>query len=467
MSHVAVVLAAGHGTRMKSDLPKVLHRVAGRPMLSWVLDAVEATKPDATIVVVGHGAEAVVESIGDGVEYCIQHERRGTGHATQVALEHLGDVTGKGVLVVPGDTPLITGDALQQLVDRHAHWESGVVMLSAELADPSGYGRVVRSGGTVLGIVEDRDANIDQRSIREINAGMYLFCGDELAGDLASLEPDNAQGELYVTDVVGLVAGRGERVDAIVVDESVVAGINTLAQLADANRAARERMVGALMAEGVTIVDPARTYIDATVTVERGATLYPGCHLEGSTIVSEGAVVGPDVFAVDSVIGPGARVWYSVLRGAQVGGGCDVGPYTTLRPGTILESGSKAGSFVELKNTVVEENAKVPHLSYLGDARVGRGANVGAGTITCNYDGFEKNRTDIGEGAFIGSDTMLVAPVSIGDGAVTGAGSVITEDVPAGALAIERSDQTIIAGYASRKAERYRSQRDEDADKER
>jgi len=340
-------------------------------------------------------------------------------------------------------------------------------MLSAELADPSGYGRVVRSGGTVLGIVEDRDANIDQRSIREINAGMYLFCGDELAGDLASLEPDNAQGELYVTDVVGLVAGRGERVDAIVVDESVVAGINTLAQLADANRAARERMVGALMAEGVTIVDPSRTYIDATVTVERGATLYPGCHLEGSTIVSEGAVVGPDVFAVDSVIGPGARVWYSVLRGAQVGGGCDVGPYTTLRPGTILESGSKAGSFVELKNTVVEENAKVPHLSYLGDARVGRGANVGAGTITCNYDGFEKNRTDIGEGAFIGSDTMLVAPVSIGDGAVTGAGSVITEDVPAGALAIERSDQTIIAGYASRKAERYRSQRDEDADKER
>jgi len=465
MSHVAVVLAAGQGTRMKSELPKVLHEVAGRPMVSWVLEAVQATKPERLVVVVGHGADSVIDTLPEGVEWCIQEHRNGTGHATQIALDALGGVDGLDVLVMPGDTPLITGDALQELLDHHEERAAGVTMLTAELADPTGYGRVVRDADGVTAIVEHRDADDETRTIREINAGMYVFDGDTLAGDLASLRPENAQSELYLTDVIGVVAGRGQLVSAVVVPEEVVAGINTHEQLAQASAVARRRILSGLMLEGVSVVDPEHTYIDAGVEIAAGAVIHPGCHLSGATRVAAGAIVGPDVFAEDSVIGTGSRVWYSVLRGADVGANCDVGPYASLRPGAVLRSDAKAGTFVELKNAVVGEGAKVPHLSYMGDATVGAGANVGAGSITCNYDGYEKNVTEIGEGAFIGSSTMLVAPVTVGDGAVTGAGSVITNDVPAGDLGLERSQQRNIEGYAARRAERYRRTRSE-TDKE-
>jgi bifunctional UDP-N-acetylglucosamine pyrophosphorylase/glucosamine-1-phosphate N-acetyltransferase len=367
--------------------------------------------------------------------------------------------------VLPGDTPLITGEALQDLLKHHDERSAGVTMLTAEIEDPTGYGRVVRDADGVTAIVEHRDADEETRGIREINAGMYVFDGENLAADLASLQPENAQAELYLTDVIGTVARRGQLVSAVVVEEEVVAGINTHEQLAQAAKVARRRILSQLMLDGVSVMDPERTYIDAAVEIEAGAVIYPGCHLEGATRIASGAAVGPDVFAADSVIGAGSRVWYSVLRGADVGDNCDVGPYASLRPGAVLRSDAKAGTFVELKKTVVGEGAKVPHLSYMGDATVGAGANVGAGTITCNYDGYEKNATEIGEGAFIGSSTMLVAPVSIGDRAVTGAGSVITEDVPAGDLGVERSQQRNIVGYAARRAERYRRSRSE-SDKE-
>lgn len=454
MSHVAIVLAAGQGTRMKSNLPKVLHRVAGKPMLSWVLEAVAVTAPDRIVVVVGHGAEEVIAGLPDGVEWCVQDHQLGTGHATQIALQHLGDISGRSVMVLPGDTPLITGNALVDLLERHR--SPGAAMLSAEVGDPTGYGRVLRRDGIVSGVVEHKDATADQLPVREINAGMYVFDGSSLPDDLAALRPENAQAELYLTDVIAAVASRDERIEAHVVPEEIIAGVNTHEQLATANLVQRRRILSDLMASGVSILDPDRTYIDAGAVIEPGAVIYPGCHIEGATRIATGAVVGPDVFAHDSVIGSGARAWYSVIRGAVVGPDCEVGPYTTLRPGTVMRDRSKAGSFVEIKNSTVGENAKVPHLSYMGDATIGANANIGAGSITCNYDGQAKHATIIGEGAFIGSDTMLVAPVSVGDGAMTGAGSVISKDVEAGALGIERSDQRSIAGYAARRAERYR-----------
>lgn len=456
MSHVAVVLAAGQGTRMKSELPKVLHRVAGRPMVQWVVEAVQATAPERVIVVVGHGADAVIAALPEGVEWCVQEERRGTGHATQIALAHAGDIGSHAVMVLPGDTPLITADVLVDLVERHRRAGAGVSMLTAEIADPTGYGRVIRHDGAVRGIVEHKDADEHQRRVREINAGMYVFDGSTFVSDLAGLRAENTQAELYVTDVVAAVADRGDPIEAQVVGEELVAGINTHEQLAAANVVARRRISSQLMSDGVSVIDPGHTYVDADVAIGAGAVIYPGCHLEGATVIESGAVVGPDVFALDTRIGRGSRVWYSVLRGADIGPECEVGPYTTLRPGTVMRRSAKVGSFVEIKKSTLGEGAKVPHLSYMGDATIGANANVGAGSITCNYDGYSKHETHIGEGAFVGSDTMLVAPVTVGDGAITGAGSVITRDVEAGSLAVERNEQRSVPGYAARRAERYR-----------
>jgi bifunctional UDP-N-acetylglucosamine pyrophosphorylase/glucosamine-1-phosphate N-acetyltransferase len=434
-------------------------------MLSWVLEAVESTKPERIMVVVGHGAEGVVTAMPEGVEWCVQDEQNGTGHAAQIALAALGPVSGMGVMVLPGDTPLVTGEALGALVAHHGERAAGVTMLTAVVDDPTGYGRIVRDADGVTAIVEHHDADDLTREINEINAGMYIFDGDTLAEDLAALEPENTQSELYVTDVVGKVARRGQVVAALVVEPDVVAGINTHVQLARANAVARERIIERLMLDGVSVLDPDRTYIDADVVVEPGAVIYPGCHLEGRTHVAAASVVGPDSFLENAIVGPKSRVSYSVVRNTVIGAGCEVGPYASLRNGVVLKDGAKAGTFVELKKTTVGEGSKVPHLSYMGDATIGSRSNVGAGSITCNYDGRNKHETHIGDDAFIGSSTMLVAPVDIGDGAFTGAGSVITNDVPAGDLGIERSHQRNIDGYAARRAERYRSAGAE-ADKE-
>lgn len=441
---------------MKSDLPKVMHTIAGRTMLACVLDAVMETDPARVVVVVGHEADQVISSLPDDIESCLQAEQHGTGHAVSVALEYLGPTEGD-VLVVPGDTPLIDGDTLNRLLEAHRSEHHATTILSAILGDPHGYGRIVRNeAGDVTGIVEERDASPAVAAISEINAGMYVFGGAELADDVAALESHNAQGEYYLTDVVGAAVARGHSAGAVVADADTLMGVNSHRHLARAAAIRRGRVNGALMDAGVHMQDPAAVYIEADVTVAPGATLLGNVHLTSGTSVGEGAVVGPDVFAADSVIGQGARVWYSVLRGAKVGRGAEVGPYVSLRPDAVLEEGSKAGTFVEIKKSVIGPGAKVPHLSYIGDASVGARTNVGAGTITVNYNGFEKFRTEIGEDAKIGSDTMLVAPVTIGDGAMTAAGSVITEDVEADAIAFGRARQVNKPGLAARLRARYR-----------
>jgi bifunctional UDP-N-acetylglucosamine pyrophosphorylase/glucosamine-1-phosphate N-acetyltransferase len=454
MSLRAIVLAAGRGTRMCSDLPKVWFSIAGRPLLAWVLDAVAGTSPDETLVVVGHGAGQVQQVLPAGVRAVVQEPQLGTGHAALVALEALGDVTGDTVLVVPGDTPLLQPETLRALVA--ALPGALAVLLTTRMPDPAGYGRVRRDGEKVVGIVEDRDATPEERAADEVAVSTYAFEGAALAEALSRIARDNDQGEYYLTDVIGLLATSGLVRGVPVADPAEVQGVNSHGQLAEVAAEVRRRLNSAWMAAGVWMLDPGRVYLDAAVSLEAGARLYPDVHLEGNTTVAAEAVVGPQVFAADSAIGPGARVWYSVLRGAEVGEGAQVGPFASLRPGTRLAAAAKVGTFVETKNTVVGRGSKVPHLSYMGDATIGEGSNVGAGTITCNYDGTEKHRTVIGDRVFIGSDTMLVAPVEIGDDAYTGAGSTITRDVPPGALAVERSPQQEVPGYAAKKARQVR-----------
>jgi bifunctional UDP-N-acetylglucosamine pyrophosphorylase/glucosamine-1-phosphate N-acetyltransferase len=446
-----VVLAAGQGKRMKSDLPKVAHMAAGRPLVTWVLGCVSGLDPASVTVVVGHGAEAVSKSLPDGVNTAIQTEQRGTGHATSVGLDAIDDLGDRDVVVVLyGDTPLLTSGLVSSLADLEPG-ETGRLVVTT-MDDPSGYGRILRGqDGAVTGVVEERDCTPEQRAIREVNAGIYAIKSGPLRSALAQVTDDNHQGEFYLTDVIGILASRGDRLVTVMATPEEVSGINSQDELASAQRELYRRINQRLMQSGVWMLDPERIYIDDSVVVEPGARLYPGVHLEGATTVGAGATVGPDVYAKDSAIGAGATVWYSVLRSAVVGDDCEVGPYASLRPGTVLEKGAKAGTFVETKNTTLGEGAKAPHLSYLGDATIGARSNIGAGTITCNFDGFEKHNTEIGEDVFIGSDTMLVAPLKIGDGAVTGAGSVITRDVPEGALAVERSEQQEIPGYSDRR----------------
>ena len=457
-----IILAAGQGKRMRSDLAKVAHVAAGRTIIGWVLEAAASLVAENTVVVVGHGADDVEPLLPEGTLSVLQTEQKGTGHATQVGLDALWSIDDDDtVIVINGDMPLISSPTLQALAGR----PDGVTarLVTAEFDDPSGYGRVMRDDSEgVAAIIEDRDLTVDQRDIREINAGAYSFRAADLIDALSQISNDNAQGEYYLTDVAGILAARGDRVEPVITSPEEVVGINSQDQLAEARALLQQRTNQRLMESGVWMLDPARTYVDDTVKVAPGARIYPGVHLEGSTSVAAGAQVGPDVFAVDSTIGEDSTVWYSVMRGAEIGDNCEVGPYASLRPGTVLKSGSKAGSFVETKNTTLGPGAKAPHLSYLGDATVGARANVGAWTITCNYDGYEKHQTEIGNDAFIGSDTMIVAPVRIGDRAITGAGSVITSDVPDGALAIERNEQKNILGYADRRAERQAAKEAED-----
>ncbi|MEX0657841.1 MAG: bifunctional UDP-N-acetylglucosamine diphosphorylase/glucosamine-1-phosphate N-acetyltransferase GlmU, partial [Egibacteraceae bacterium] len=407
---------------------------------------------DRVVVVVGHQAdevraEAAASGLG-GLRTVVQAEQRGTGHAVRQAVED-GALDGVDtVLVVPGDVPLLTAAPLQALLDQHGARQA--TMLTVHLDDPTGYGRVLRDdAGQVVRIVEERDATAAQRAVDEVNASIYAFARDPLAAALADLTTDNAQDEEYLTDVVGPLTAA-----AVVAPAALAAGVNDRAQLAAAATVLRGRVLQRLMEAGVTVVDPATTYVDADATVEPDTVLRPGTHLEGRCTIGAGAEIGPDTRLVDTSVEAGASVTYSVLVRASVGPGASVGPYTYLRPGTRLEERAKVGAFVEVKQSVIGAGSKVPHLSYIGDATIGSDVNVGAATVTVNYDGGGKHATVIGDGAFIGSDTMLVAPVEVGAGAYTGAGSVITEDVPDGALAIERSEQRTITGYADRKRNR-------------
>ncbi len=469
-STAAVILAAGQGKRMKSALPKVLHRCAGAPLIAYVLEAVAAAGIDEVVIVIGTGAALVRETLGEGYRYALQEQQLGTGDAVARALPQL-QASCRDLLVLCGDTPLLTAGSLTRLLSarRGGHdacngaagtfgGSTGPVaadacILTSIFDDPSGYGRIVRDGmGLVAAIVEDGDATPGQREIREINTGTYAFDRVALESALSHLRPDNRQGEYYLTDVIGLLRQDGRRVAAVTAPPAETAGINSRRELAAAERVFRQRECERLMDAGVTIIDPAVTYIDHGVEVGRDTVIYPFCFLEGHTRVGADCLVGPGTRLIDTSLGSGVTVQSSLLVESSAGDSCQIGPFAYLRPGTALAERVKVGDFVELKQTQVGPGSKIPHLSYMGDTAIGAGVNVGAGTITCNYDGVSKYRTSIGDGAFIGSNTNLVAPVSVGSGAVTGAGSTITRDVPEGALAVERGRQTVVADWRRRKS---------------
>ncbi len=451
MSATALILAAGEGTRMKSETPKVAHRVLGVPMIRLVVEAARSAGCERIVTVTGHKAEAVEALIED--VSCVRQDRQlGTGHAVMCAREALSPAAGS-LLVLSGDTPLMTSETIAGLAAMRESGGSAVTVLTAAVPDPTGYGRIIRDrDGEVAAIVEEKDCTPEQRRVTEINTGTYCFDAEVLFAHLDRLTTANAQGEYYLTDMIRVFSEEGLTVSAMQTDDPLeTLGVNSRLQLAEASSILQARINRGHMLEGVTMTDPALVWIGPDVQIGRDVEIGPMTFLMGATRVGDGAVLGPNTRVTDSVIGDGAIVDSSVVVSAVVGPQATVGPVAYLRPGAVLETGSKAGTCVEIKNSVVGEGSKVPHLSYIGDATIGRNVNVGAGSITCNYDGAHKHATVIGDGAFIGSDTMLVAPVRIGEGAITGAGSAITRDVPADALAVERNDQRIVEGWAARK----------------
>jgi bifunctional UDP-N-acetylglucosamine pyrophosphorylase/glucosamine-1-phosphate N-acetyltransferase len=446
----AVVLAAGEGTRMRSATPKVLHELCGRPMLLWVLDALGSLPLDRIVVVVGHGAEHVTKTVQERmagpsgafevpVEFVEQAVQRGTGDAVAVALTAFADEldTDDDLLVLLADSPLIRPDTLAMLATEHRLSDAAASMLTARIDDPSGYGRIIRDErGRVDRIVEDVDASPDELEIDEMNPSFYCFRRQYLAPALRRLRPDNVQGQYYLTDVVGVLRQAGHLVDGIEVDDPTeVLSVNDRAQLASVEAELRDRINTRWMREGVTMVDPSTTYVDAAVVLEPDVRLLPNTMLGGTTVVKRGAVVGPNCDLVDTVVLADALVRQTVARESIIGEGATVGPFAYLRPGTHLGTDVHVGTYVEVKNSEIGAGAKIPHLSYVGDAEVGERTNIGAGNITANYDGRTKHRTRIGRDVRSGSNTVFVAPVDVGDGAYTGAGSVVNRDVPPGALA--------------------------------
>ncbi|MFB6638457.1 bifunctional UDP-N-acetylglucosamine diphosphorylase/glucosamine-1-phosphate N-acetyltransferase GlmU [Streptomyces chartreusis] len=452
-----VVLAAGEGTRMKSATPKVLHEICGRSLVGHVLAAARELDPENLVVVVGHAREQVVAHLGEidpGVRTAVQAEQNGTGHAVRMALEELGGGVDGTVVVVCGDTPLLTGETLTALAATHSGDGNAVTVLTAEVPDATGYGRIVRDGasGAVTAIVEHKDATESQRAIREINSGVFAFDGQLLADALGKVRTDNSQGEEYLTDVLGILREAGHRVGAsVAADHREIAGINNRVQLSEARRILNDRLLTAAMLSGVTVIDPATTWVDVTVTFEQDVTVQPGTQLQGDTHLGEGADVGPNTRLKDTRVGAGARVDNTVSNGAVVGAHASVGPYAYLRPGTRLGAKGKIGTYVETKNASIGEGTKIPHLSYVGDATIGEQTNIGAASVFVNYDGKDKHHTTVGSHCRTGSDNMFVAPVTIGDGAYTAAGSVITKDVPPGSLAVARGQQRNIEGWVARK----------------
>ena len=449
-----VILAAGEGTRMKSSTPKVLHSISGRSLVGHVLTAVTALSPKQVRVVVGAGREQVeahLSEVAPHVTTVFQEKRGGTGHATQLALDGL-KASGT-ILVLAGDTPMLTGSSLTELLNAHHAGGFTASVLTAEHPDPTGYGRIIRADDdSLLRIVEERDADEIQRDILEVNSGVYAFDAVKLAGAIGKLKSDNSQGELYLTDVIEILRNEGGKIAAVLIDDFIeILGVNDRVQLAESAALLRDRINEDLMRDGVTIVDPLSTWVDATATVASDVVLMPGTAISGTTTVAAGAVIGPRTTLVDCTVGTGARVIESRCTEAIIGEGASVGPYTFLRPGTKLLPHSKVGAYVEMKNATLGEGSKVPHLSYVGDAVIGEGSNIGAATIFVNYDGVEKHYTVVGDHVRIGSDSMLVAPVTIGDGAYTAAGSVITEDVPPGAIGVGRAKQRNVIGWVLRK----------------
>ena len=453
----ALVLAAGKGTRLKSARAKVLHPVLGAPVLEHVLRAVRGAGADPVTVVVGHQADEVEKAFaGRSLQFVRQDPPRGTGHAVQIAREAFAD-RGGTLLVLYGDLPLLRPETLLTLLAAHQAHRPAATLLTVSLTEPGAYGRVLRDEtGGVRAIVEAKDANPQELAVCEINAGIYAFEVGPLLQVLGGLQPQNAQGEYYLTDVVGLLRSAGHAVAALCAsDPSEALGVNTQAELADATRRLRQRRVEALMSAGVSVEDPDSTLVGVDVVVEADAVLRGHTVLEGRTVVRAGAVVGPFVRLQDAEIGPGAQVLdHCLLRDCVVEAEATIGPFAHIRPESRIGARAKVGNFVELKKTRLGAGSKVPHLSYVGDATVGAKVNIGAGTITCNYDGVNKHPTVIEDGAFIGSDSTLVAPVTVGEGAYVAAGSTVTHDVPAGALALGRSRQVNKPGWVAERGKR-------------
>ena len=460
-----VILAAGLGTRMKSDVPKVLHEVCGRPMLAYVIDAALSISPERIVVVTGPDQERIADILPVGCERAVQEERNGTGDAVRAGLEPLAGFEGD-IMVLYGDVPLVHGDFVAGLFQRHLDADAAATLTTVRLDDPARYGRIVRDADERLArIVEFKDASAGEREIEEINVGLYVFRSDALRPALARLGGDNAQGELYLTDVVHLLIDAKHTVAAFESDdEEMCMGVNSRVELALVNAAMRWRLLERLMLAGVTVEDPDTAFVDWGVEVGRDTFIRANTHLLGRTTVGAACEIGPGAFLRDAFVGDRARVVSSHLHECVISTGCSVGPFASIRPNTVLAEGAKAGTFVEIKNSRIGEGSKVPHLSYVGDAVVGRHSNVAAGNITANYDGYEKHVTTIGDRVRTGSHTTIVAPVTIGDDAFTAAGSVITRDVPPGALGVARGKQENIDGYAERQAaRRLAEQPEEDA----
>jgi bifunctional UDP-N-acetylglucosamine pyrophosphorylase/glucosamine-1-phosphate N-acetyltransferase len=448
-----VILAAGEGTRMRSALPKVLHPILGRPMILWPVLAAQQAGAGQIVVIDGPN-RALDGVLPDEIEVAVQHEPKGTGDAVKAAAPLIDPDA--PVVVINGDVPLITAETIAGLIAGHEAAGAAATMATMELDDPAGYGRVMRAGdGSVERVVETKDpadATAAELAIREVNTGVYAFAGGELLDALEHLRADNAQGELFLPDVLPLLRENGRAIAAHPVSDPTVAlGVNDLRQLAEVSRLARARINDAHMLAGVTIVDPATAYIEADVTIGPDTVVEPSCFVRGTTTVGRDCRIGPLTTLIDATVGDGATVLHSHINGARIEANADVGPFTYLRPGAHLHEKAKAGAFVEIKNSEIGAGTKVPHLSYIGDTDVGEGTNIGAGNITANYDGQRKHRTTIGNGVKTSSDTVFVAPVTVGDGAYTGAGSVITDDIPPGALGMARSRQTNIEDYAERR----------------
>lgn len=438
-----LILAAGKGTRMKSELPKVIHEVNGIPMISKIIKVLEILKPEENILILGHKKEEVLKVVGENADYVVQTEQLGTGHAVLQAKDKLKDYDGD-VMILCGDTPLLREETLKELYKFHKDTDSVTTILTSIYDNPFGYGRIVKENGLVKAIVEEKEADAEIKKIKEVNAGVYCFKGRELFEALSKITNNNEKGEYYLTDVIGIQVGEGKQVQSYVLSDNIeILGVNSKVELAQASKVLRDRKNIELMEKGAILIDPATVYIEEDVEIGRDTIIYPGAVLQGKTVIGENCQILGASRIVDSILRNNIKVESSVIEDSILENGVTIGPFAHLRPKSHLKEKVHIGKFVEVKKSVLEKGVKAGHLTYLGDAQIGEDTNIGAGTITCNYDGKNKFKTIVGKNSFIGSDSMLVAPVIIGENALVGAGSVITKDVPDNSLAVSRSKQII------------------------
>ena len=438
-----LILAAGKGTRMKSELPKVIHEVNGIPMISKIIKVLEVLKPEENILILGHKKEEVLKVVGEDADYVVQTEQLGTGHAVLQAKDKLKDYDGD-VMVLCGDTPLLREETLEELYKFHRDTDSVTTILTSIYDNPFGYGRIVKENGLVKAIVEEKEADTEIKKIKEVNAGVYCFKGRELFDALSKITNNNEKGEYYLTDVIGIQVGEGKKVQSFVLNDNIeILGVNSKVELAQASKVLRDRKNIDLMEKGAILIDPSAVYAEEDVVVGRDTVIYPGAILQGKTVIGENCQILGTTRIIDSTLVNDIKVESSVIEESILEDGVTMGPFAHLRPKSHLKEKVHVGNFVEVKKSTLEKGVKAGHLTYLGDAQIGEDTNIGAGTITCNYDGKNKFKTVIGKNSFIGSDSMLVAPVIIGENALVGAGSVITKDVPDNSLAVSRSKQII------------------------